>query len=188
MTASGLVCMGRFSGAFGLKGEIRVFPFTEDPETLLNAGEVLIGADPQSARTYEVESIRTHGQWLLFSLAGVDDREKADKLKGAWVYLPAGILPPPDEDEYYWHQAIGARVLLENGEEVGRIKDISNAGAHDLWLIADPDGKEALVPVTSEVVLEIALDRGEAVIRPLEGLFEAQGFWPDPDGGEDMEA
>ena len=187
MVSSGLVCMGRSSGAFGLKGELRVFPYTEDPEALLISGQVLIGSDPKSVHPYEIKSIRVHGQRLLLTLKGIENREQADALKGAWVYLPAEVLPPIEEDEYYWHQAIGAKVLLENGEEIGRIKEVSNAGAHDLWLIADAEGKEALVPVIDEVVLEMELERGLVVIKPLEGLFEAQGFWPDsedeaPDG------
>lgn len=181
MAVSGLVCMGRSSGAFGLKGELRVFPYTEDPETLINAGQVLLGADPQNVKPYKLQSIKVHGQRLLFRLDGVENREQADKLKGAFVYIPADALPPPGEDEYYWHQVVGVRVLLQDGSEIGLIKEVSNAGAHDLWLVKGPQGKEALIPVIDEVVLEMDLAQGRVVIEPQEGLLEAQGFWPDPD-------
>jgi 16S rRNA processing protein RimM len=187
MTATRLVCVGRSSGAFGLKGELRVFSYAEDPRLYTKAGQVFIGADPHNCEPFKVISHKPHGQRLLMQLEGLNSREDADLLKGQWLYLPVDILPPLADDEYYWHQAEGAKVYLTGGREIGVIQKVSNAGAHDLWHIKDQQGAEALFPMVPEFVLEMDMEAGRVVIQPPEGLFEAQGFMAGRDQPDDAE-
>ena len=182
MTATGLVCIGRSSGAFGLKGELRVFSYAEDPRLYTRAGKVLIGAEPQTCRPYRVVSLRPHGQRLLLTLEGLSSREEADRLKGLWIYIEQDALPPPGDDEYYWHQAQGARVFHRDGWELGELIQVSNAGAHDLWLIRGAGGREALFPVVGQFLVELDLEARRIVVDPPQGLLSAQGFWDDEEG------
>lgn len=173
-----LVLMGRAAGAFGLKGEIKVTSFAEDPEVFLRAGEFYAGADAASARLYRLRSMRPHAGRLLFMVEGVASREQAAALGGAFVYLDAAVLRPPDEGEYYWHQARGAEVFLASGLRLGTIKGVMDGGGHDLWVVAGEQGREAVLPVVEGVVLSMDLAAGKVVVAPPEGLLEAQG-WPE---------
>lgn len=172
-----LVLMGRAAGAFGLKGEVRVFSHAQDPEVFIRAGKILVGPNPESARPYTPLSIRPHGGRLLLRLKEINGREEAQRLAGAWVYVDRRALAPLEDGEYYWFQVKGAKVHTPEGRLLGRIQSVMDAGAHDLWVVVSPEGREAVLPVVEGVVLEMDIPGGEMIVQPPEGLLEAQG-WP----------
>lgn len=181
MAGEDLVLMGRVSGAFGVRGEIKVFSFGRGPEAFQRAGQIYVGPNPESARPLVLTGLREHGGRLLISAREVQSREQAAGLGGQWVYLPQASLPPLAEDEYYWYQLKNALVLDARGRELGRVKEIGDLGAHDLLLVQAPDGKEALIPVVEGVVLAVKAGEGRIIVDPPPGLLESQG-WPE-DGG-----
>ncbi len=178
MARPDLVLMGRAAGAFGLGGELKVSSFAEDPEVFTRAGIFYAGADPGSARRYRLAGVRPHAGRLLFKVEGITSREQAAALGGAFVYLDAAELEPAAEGEYYWHQARGAEVFLPSGLRLGSIRGVMDGGGHDLWVVAGEAGREAVLPVVETVVLDMDLKAGKVVVRPPEGLLEAQG-WPE---------
>lgn len=184
MGAPGLVLMGRVAGAFGIRGEIKVFSFGRDPRAFARAGLMFVGPNPESARTLTISALREHGGRLLVTAGEVESREAAAKLGGQWVYLREAELDPLDEGEYYWYQLKGARVVDTMGNELGRVKEIADLGAHDLLLVRAGDGKEALIPVVEGVVLAINAKDGLVTVDPPEGLLEAQGWGAEPEGDE----
>ena len=94
MPPAKLVVMGRSAGAYGLKGEVKVSSFAEDPELFLGAGAVYFGPDPQRAKPRRLLSMRNHGGRLLMSLEGIATREQAAETGGAWIYIRAEDMPP----------------------------------------------------------------------------------------------
>ncbi len=176
--------MGRAAGAFGLKGELKVFSHAEDPEVFLRAGRIYAGPNPQTARPYTPYAMRPHAGRLLLRLREITTREQAQELKGAWVYVEPTALPSPGPDQYYWFQLRGARVVTGAGRELGRIKAVMETGAHELWVVASPGRPELLLPVTDQVVREMDLAGGVMVVDPPPGLLQAQGW----DEGEDSGA
>jgi 16S rRNA processing protein RimM len=183
MARPGLVLMGRVSGAFGVKGEIKVFPFGQDPDRLVRAGLIHVGPNPEATRTLTVRSWRLHAGRVLITAGEVSTREQAAALAGAWVYLLETALPPLEEGEYYWYQVKGARVVTQEGRHLGLVKDIAEIGARDLLLVMSPEGKEALVPVVEGVVLAIDAQAGQVIVDLPPGLLAAQG-WPEEDQPE----
>lgn len=181
MNPKDLVPMGRSSGAFGTKGEVKVYSFAREAEVFLRAGLVWLGADPHAARPHRLVSLRPHAGRLLFSLEDIHTREEADRLKGAWVFLPRSDLPPLEPDEYYWFQLKGVRVVTSRGRELGRIQQVNDYGASELWFTKDHQGREAIIPVIDGVIQSMDLDAGVVVVSPPEGLLEAQGWPPDED-------
>ena len=135
-----LLLMGRVSGAFGLKGEIRVFSHGRDPEVFVRAGRVYLGPNPEAARPLTLVSLREHGGRLLLTTREVKDRDQAAALAGAWVYLERWALDVLEEGEYYWYQLKGALVLDQQGRELGRVTQVGGLGAHDLLLVRAADG------------------------------------------------
>ncbi len=114
-----LVLMGRAAGAFGVRGELRVFSFAEDDALFAAGGVLWAGANPESARPLTMVSVRPHAGRLLFTCRELTSREEAEALKGAFVYLPASVLPALGADEYYWYQLTGLMVAGEDGEPRG---------------------------------------------------------------------
>lgn len=185
MARPDLILMGRASGAFGLKGEIRVFSHGRDPEVFRRAGRVYLGPNPEAARPLTLLSLREHGGRLLLTTSEVADRTQAQAQAGAWVYVERAALEPLAEGEYYWYQLKGARVVDQQGRELGRVAQVGDLGGHDLLLVRAQDGKEALIPMVEGVVLAVDPKEGLVRVDPPPGLLEAQGWPEDNEGSED---
>jgi len=191
MAKPDLVLMGRATGAFGVKGELKVFPFGHDSDLFKRAGEIWLGPNPEAARPRRVLAQRFHAGRFLLTLEGLDDRDQARALGGQWVWVAASALPPLGDDEYYWHQIKGSLVVTTQGVELGRVKDVTFLGGHDLLLVQAPDGKEALIPVVEEVVVRMDPAASTIIVDLPPGLLDAQG-WPEdekaleaaPEGGQ----
>lgn len=180
-----LVLMGRAGGAFGLKGELRVFSYARDPQIFLRAGVIYAGPSPEQAKPYTVLSLRPHAGRVLLRLREFSTREEAQTLKGTWVWIRREALPPLAEDEYYWDDLRGARVFTTTGRELGRVFQVTDYGAHEIWIVRDETGREALIPIIPGVVQEMDVEGGRLVVEPPPGLLEAQGWeeFSEPEEG-----
>ena len=171
-----LVLMGRASGGFGTKGELRVFSFAEDDSIFTGAGKVYAGPNPESVRKLTPVSQRSHSGRLLLTTEELGTREDADALRGAWVYVERGALKPLEGDEYYWADIKGLEVRTTEGKILGKVASVSDNGAHELWLVRGGRGREALLPIINGAIRELDLEKGLAVLALPEGLLEAQGW------------
>ncbi|GAA2558203.1 MULTISPECIES: ribosome maturation factor RimM [Streptomyces] len=164
--------VARIGRAHGIKGEVTVEVRTDEPELRLAPGAVL-ATEPASAGPLTIETGRVHSGRLLLRFEGVRDRNAAEALRN--TLLIAEIDPeelPEGEDEYYDHQLIDLDVVTEDGEQVGRITEISHLPTQDLFVVERPDGSEVLVPFVGEIVTEIDLEEQRAVIAPPPGLID----------------
>jgi 16S rRNA processing protein RimM len=161
----------------GVRGEIRVEIITEYPERLsLHADFYLAHPDsPTTVRRYQVEKVRIHRDVALLKLAGCDDRNTADELRGLLVQIPIEDAVPLEEGEYYLYQIIGVRVETEDGEGLGQVVDVIETGANDVYVVRGPRG-EVLLPAIEDVVLDLDLETRRMVVHLLTGLLpEGQG-------------
>lgn len=182
MDRDSLVPMGRAAGAFGLKGELKVSSHASGPEVFERAGVFYAGADPGRAKPYHLESLRPHGGRLLFRVREIKTREQAAALGGAFIYLLRSDLPEAAPDEYYWFELKGCQVFLPSGRQLGTLRGIVDTGGHELWVIKDSDGREAIIPAIENVVLEMDLKARRLVVDPPPGLLETQGWPPEFEG------
>ena len=182
MKRSDLVLMGRSSGGFGARGELKVFSFAEDDSIFSGAGKIYAGPNPESTRELTLVSQRPHGGRLLFRTGELASKEDADTLRGAWVYVDRAALKPLKGDEYYWADIKGIEVFDTEGRSLGKVATVSDNGAHELWLVKGGRGREALLPIIDGVIRELDLEKRRAVLALPEGLLEAQG-WEDRDNG-----
>lgn len=163
-----LLLMGRIGSAHGIKGEVRIQSFTEDPLALADYGPL---ATNKPGLTITILSARTNTNVLVAKLEGVHDRSAAEKLNGVGLYVDRELLPPPeDEDDFYHADLIGLSARLGDGTELGEVIAVPNFGAGDLIEIRDPrNGDTYLYPFTRKVVPEIHLKDGYLVIEvPIE--------------------
>ena len=156
--------MGRIGAAHGIKGEVRIQSFTEDPMALAGYGPL---ATNRPGLTVAITTARANGNTLVARLEGIGDRNAAEKLSGVELYVDRALLPPSDdEDEFYHADLIGLRAQLQDGTTLGEVVALPNFGAGDLIEIRDPQsGDSYLYPFTRQVVPEIHLAQGYLVIE-----------------------
>ena len=123
--------MGRIFGSWGVRGGIRVDPYSEDPETLATYKTWLIGSEGHW-KEYKVLEARLHTTQVVAQLEGVDDRDEALKLKGSEVAVPRNSLPKPEDGSFFWSDLIGLAVVNTGGEALGEVKEMFSNGAQDV--------------------------------------------------------
>ncbi|MGI8723925.1 MAG: ribosome maturation factor RimM [Methyloceanibacter sp.] len=174
--------MGEIGAAQGLKGEVRLRSYTQDPAAIAEYGPLEDGA---GVPRIEIESVRVTPKALVARIKGVTTREGAEALNGTKLYLARALLPENAEDEWYQADMIGLAVLDREGEVLGRLVAVHNFGASDLLEIQRADGApNVLVPFTQSTVPEVDIEGGKLVLVPPEGLFEDVGRPGDDEGGE----
>jgi len=178
--------MGEIGAAQGLKGEVRLRSYTQDPAAIAEYGPL---EDEAGVPRIEIESVRVTPKALIARIKGVTTREGAEALNGTKLYLARALLPENAEDEWYQADMIGLAVLDREGEVLGRLVAVHNFGASDLLEIQRADGgPNVLVPFTESTVPEIDIEGGKLVLVPTEGLFDVEPKGAEERGAEDDEA
>lgn len=162
--------MGRIGAAHGIKGEVRITSFTENP--LAIAGYGPLDTD-RPGLSISIAKARLAKNVVIASLKGVTDRNAAETLNGVSLYVDRDRLDEPDEDEFYHADLIGLAVRLDDGSELGTISAITNFGADDLLDVRlKENGRSVYLPFTKAVVPEVRVRDGYVVANPPEGWLE----------------
>jgi 16S rRNA processing protein RimM len=160
------VVVGRITKAHGLRGEVAVQVFSDNPDRFAEGAQVYL----EDGRTLTVTAARWAGARMLVSFEGVSDRTAAEVLRGRSLVVPHSMLPELADGEYWPHQLIGCEVLTEAGRSLGRLTDVIENPANDLWAATDDDGVETLIPAIRDVVVEVDVGVGRILVRDLPGL------------------
>lgn len=169
--------MGRIGAAHGIKGEVRIQSFTEDPLALASYGPL---STNKPGLTIRILAARTTTNVLVARLEGINDRNAAEKLNGVELYVERALLPDTDDDDDFYHaDLIGLKARLADGSEIGEVMAVPNFGAGDLLEIRDPrSGDTYLYPFSKAVVPEIRIADGYLLIDP---PIEAEPGEEEPD-------
>lgn len=156
--------VARVLRAWGIRGDVKIQPFTDRPEDFKRFKQVYVG---EQHRPWEVQSFRPYqGSWLLH-LQGVETRNDAEALHGQtiWIEREQRVV---EQGEFLIDQIIGLKVITTNGEELGAVVEVIATGANDVYVVQGT--REILLPARSEVVRDIDLARGVMVVELPEGL------------------
>jgi 16S rRNA processing protein RimM len=156
------ICVARIGAAHGTTGEVRLWPFTADPKAVMSYG-ALTTAD---GRAIEIASLRPGKGFLIARIAGVTDRNGAERLRNLDLFISRDRLPPPAADEYYHVDLIGLAAQDRDGNALGTVIAVHNFGAGDLLEVAPARGETLLLPFTAEVAPEIDVAGGRIVLVP----------------------
>lgn len=163
------VCVGVITGPQGVAGAVRIKSFTQRPEDIAGYGPL---ADAGGTQHLELRLVGAAKGVLIGRLAGVDDRNRAESLRGLRLYLPRAALPPPEPEEYYHADLIGLDAVLTDGTPLGRVRAVHDFGAGDTLEIERRGAPPAMVPFTRAIVPVVALDAGHLVVEPPPGLLD----------------
>lgn len=158
--------IGQIVAPRGLRGELKVRAETDESERFLRLREVFIG--DQFTR-FEVKSARLVKNQVLLQLLGIEERDAAERWRGAYVWVPIEDALPLAEGEYYHHQIEGLAVVTVDGEALGRVTGILTTGANDVYVVSGGKG-ELLLPAIGDVIARVDLGAGTLVVRVPEGL------------------
>lgn len=169
--------MGRIGAAHGIKGEVRIQSFTEDPLALASYGPLSTNKPGLMIR---ILAARTTTNVLVARLEGINDRNAAEKLNGIELYVDRALLPDTEDDDDFYHaDLIGLKARLADGSEIGEVMAVPNFGAGDLLEIRDPrSGDTYLYPFSKAVVPEVRVAEGYLLIDP---PIEAEPGEEEPD-------
>jgi 16S rRNA processing protein RimM len=170
--APNYLLVGEILRPHGVRGELRMRIRTDHPERIGELEQILLGRDIEGKLTpYPVEHLRMHQGYGLLKLKGVDDRDRADTLRGYYVLIDREDAVPLAEDEIYLYQLIGLNVTTDEGELLGTLVDILETGANDVYVIDSPTYGEVLIPDIDETILDIDIAAGTMTVHLLDGLL-----------------
>lgn len=160
---------GKIVGTHGVKGMLRVQPWADSGEFLASFKSFYL--DDTGNEKVSATSVKPHGNVVLMAVKGVDTIEAAEKLRGKVIYIDRNDAHLP-KGRYFVTDLLGCNVTdADSGDNLGKITDISETGANDVWHITR-DGKEYLVPAIDEVIVSVDTDNEAVTIRPMKGIFD----------------
>lgn len=166
------VCLGAFAGAHGVRGLVRIKPFTERPEDVAAYGPL---SDEAGGRRFEIDVRGLHKGMVVAAVAGVSDRDAAMALRGTRLWVDRGALPETEEGEFYHADLIGLDVRAPDGTTIGTVAAVHDFGAGDVIEVALAGaGRTVVLPFTAEVVPEVAPAEGWIVVAAPPGLLDEQ--------------
>jgi 16S rRNA processing protein RimM len=159
--------IGQIVNTHGLRGDLKVMPWCDDPEIFDELAYVIIDGEE-----YDIEKSRMQKNMVLLKLAGIDDINDAEKYRNKVLTIPREELGDLPEGTYYICDLLGCNVTTDEGRDLGEIKDIIKTGSNDVYVVEDSGGRQVLIPVIDEVVLSVDVDEKKVLIKPLKGLID----------------
>lgn len=162
--------VGQIVNTQGLKGEVRVYPFTDDMYRFDELHSFYLGKDLETV--WNVERVRYKGNMVIMKIKNVDTVEMAEKLKNKFMYVSREDSKDLEEGEFFIADMIGIDVLTVDGEHVGTLKDVLQYAANDVYVIKGSEGKEILIPAVMKFVPTIDIQERKMIIDPIAGMLD----------------
>lgn len=157
--------IGKIVNTFGIKGEVKVLPYTENIEQFKKIKKIYI-----SNKEVKLQSVKYHKNTVILKLEGVDDMTSAENLRGSIIEIERSKEKLP-KDTYYIADLIGLDVYTDEGNLLGKLEDIYNTGANDIYTVRTEDDKQILLPSIKEVIKEIDMENKKIIVHILKGLI-----------------
>ena len=164
-----LLQVGVISSTHGVRGEVKVFPTTDDVKRFKKLKKVILDTG-RGHLPLEIESVKFFKQFAILKFKGIDNINDIEKYKGKSLLVDRENAVKLRKDEYFIADMIGLQVFTEDGKEFGILKDVLETGANDVYIIQSLAHGEVLVPAIKQCILDVDIEQGKMVIHLLEGL------------------
>ncbi len=162
--------VGAIASVHGIKGEVKVFPTTDEPTKFKKLKSVILKTEKEE-REIALQSVRFFKNMVIVKFQGIESPEDAQKYRGATLWIAREQAVPLRENEYYRADLIGLSVVTEDGEELGILTDVLETGANDVYEVTLSDKRTALFPAIRDCIREVDVEKGYIKVHVMEGLF-----------------
>ena len=165
-----LLKVGVITTTHGVRGEVKVFPTTDDAERFLELEYVLLDTG-RELRRLDIKNVRFFKNLVILKFDGLDNINDIEKYKGKDLWIPREEAQELGEDEYYIADLQGLNVVLEDGTEFGTLRDVMETGANDVYIIDSNEHGEVLLPAIKECILDVDLEKNTMTVHLMKGLL-----------------
>jgi len=164
-----LLQVGVISSTHGVRGEVKVFPTTDDAKRFKKLKQVILDTGREH-RVLEIEQVKFFKQLVILKFKGIDNINDIEKYKGKSLLVDRKNAVKLQKNEYFIADMIGLSVFTEDGEFFGELKDVMETGANDVYVIQSEQHGEVLVPAIKQCILEVDVEQRKMVIHLMKGL------------------
>lgn len=161
--------IGQIVNTFGIKGMVKVKPFTENVKRFDKLEKIYI-ENKKSRKEYEIEEVKYHKDMVLIKFKGINTLEEANLLRESYLIVDREKEEPLEEGTYYIVDMIGLEVYTEEGELLGKLEDIFNTGSNDIYVVKNELGEQILLPAIGEVIKQIDMENKKMIVHLISGL------------------
>lgn len=161
--------IGQIVNTFGIKGQVKVTPFTDDMERFEELKTIYVEKKKQ-LQEFEIEQVKYQKNLVILKLKNIEDMNTAEKLKGCYIKIQRKDARKLPEGTYFIADIIGSQVITDDGKTLGKVEDIYNTGSSDIYVVKDELGKQILLPAIKEVILSVDVEKQIVKVHLLEGL------------------
>ena len=165
-----LLKVGVITTTHGVRGEVKVYPTTDEPERFLDLEYVLLDTGKE-LRRLDIKNVRFFKNLVILKFDGIDNINDIEKYKGRDLWIPREEAQELDEDEYYIADLLGMKVLLEDGSEFGTLKNVMETGANDVYIVDSVEHGEVLLPAIKECILDADIETNTMTVHLMKGLL-----------------
>lgn len=161
--------VGVITQTHGIRGEVKVFPTTDDVTRFKKLKEVILDTGKERL-TLEIEGVKFFKQYVILKFKGYDSINDIEKYKQGKLLVTRDKAVKLKKDEYFIADLIGLQVVTEDGKDFGTLKDVLLTGANDVYVVERPDASEVLLPAIKECILNVDVELGYITVHIMEGL------------------
>ena len=166
-----LLQVGIITSTHGVRGEVKVYPTTDDPRRFRRLKEVVLDTGKEKMNL-EIEGVKFFKQFGILKFKGLDNINNIEKYRQKSLYVTRKNAVRLQRDEYFIADLIGLKVQDEDGKELGTVKDVIETGANDVYEVEMADGKSLLLPAIKQCILNVDVENGTMQVHVLEGLLD----------------
>ena len=163
--------VGVITATHGIRGEVKVFPTTDDPERFLDLETVYLDTGREE-KLLTISSVKFFKQFVILKFKEFDNINDVEPFRKKSLLVTREQAVPLEEDEYFIADLIGLRVITDEDKVLGELTDVLETGANDVYQVTDENGKEILLPAIKDCILSVDLEKGEMKVHILEGLLD----------------
>lgn len=166
-----LLQVGVITTTHGVRGEVKVFPTTDDANRFKKLKHVILDTGKEQL-DLEITQVKFFKNLVILKFKGIDNINEIEKYKGKSLYVTRENAIKLKKNEYFIADLIGLKAVTEDGTELGSVTDVLQTGANDVYVVKQPDGEEVLIPAIKDCVLNVDLEAGIMTLHLLDGLLD----------------
>ena len=163
--------IGQIVNTFGIKGEVKVVPFTDDITRFDELKEIYV-EKKNELKLFQIEQVNYKKNMVILKLKGIETVEEAEKLRNCYLKIDRKDAKKLPKDTYFIVDLLGLDVYTDEGKSLGKVDDIYNAGSSDIYVVKDELGKQILLPAIKDVLKEVDLENQKIIVHLIKGLVD----------------